>query len=93
MFKLADAALHIEHIFVELAAAAVALAALGFKRELRLRELFKLRSLLRYFVVQRGDLRRMRADLTLRLLARGPVLPDERAPALLIALHLSAQAL
>ncbi len=88
LFELADAALDVEHIFVELTAAAVALAALGFKCEFRFGKRFELGALFRHFAAQRGDLSLMCADLALRLLARGPVLLNERFSALLVALHL-----
>ena len=93
LLKLADAALDVEHVFVELAAAPVALAALGLQRKLHAGKLFERRALFRHFAAQRGDLSLMCADLALRLLARGPVLLDERFSALLVALHLSTQAL
>ncbi len=89
----ADAALNVEHIFVQLPAAAVALPALGLKRKLRPGKLFKRGALFLRLHAQRGELRFMRADLALRLLVRGSVLFDERASALLVALHLPAQAL
>ena len=93
LFELADAALDVEHVFVELAATAVVLTALGFKCEFCFGKRFELGALFRHFAAQRGDLSLMCADLALRLLARGPVLLDERFSALLVALHLSTQAL
>ena len=93
LLKLADAALHVEHIFVEFAAAAVALAALGLQRKLHAGKLFERRALFRHFAAQCGDLFFMHADLAPRLLACRFVLLNERPSALLVALHLGAQAL